>query len=60
MTACFQWMELTFAWLWDIESRITAISLKKVGIDMRLACASKLGIFAGGVGPTHLESGVTK
>ncbi len=52
-------MAQTFAWQNHIQSAITVINLIKVGTDMRLVCVPRQATFAGGVGHTHLEIGMT-
>ena len=52
MIVCSLWMAPTFGLQWAIPNLFGVSSLKRVGWGMRWVCASKQGIFAGGMGRT--------
>jgi hypothetical protein len=49
-TVCFPLMTLIFALQWAGARVFIPTNLRRVVFDMRLVCASKREIFAGGVG----------
>ena len=53
-------LTLSLPWAIQIQSHFIATNLKRVGWGMRWGCASKQGIFAGGMGHMSPGFGTTK